>query len=366
MKILAVCRGAPGLGRVAPSLALAQTLRGADPASRALFATYAAGYAYLRAIGEDVIDLGAPDGLFIDSVAPQALHVLDLAERHAPDVVLVDGEFLLLPTLAHLRVPVVYLANPHDLIGPTNAFRRVNRLLLAHAAGIIISSLGCRRAHPLTDLVPGVGCIEVPPLVKSFPSGHGRPTGRLRVLVSTGGGSIGADPRFREATDAALRRVLAVLADRYAAGRIAAATVVLGADATPPLRPWPDWLTVIAQPIELTGQYTHHDVFVARAGRNTCAEAIYAGIPTVALPITADQHRGGEQRSNAEIARLAHTVIPVPDWRSGPFLGRALDDACDLAGHAERRTGVRGNDDAARFVANLVATIGDPHTLQHT
>ena len=135
MKVLAICRGAPGLGRVVPSLALIQALSAIVPVT-ARFASYQAGARYLAARGDDVTDLGAPDGLFIDSVSPQALRVVELAEQEAPELVLIDGEFFLPPALAHLDMPVVYLANPHDLTGEPNTFRRVNRLLLAHADAV--------------------------------------------------------------------------------------------------------------------------------------------------------------------------------------------------------------------------------------
>jgi len=37
------------------------------------FASYGAGARFLASLGETVVDLGEPDGLFIDSVAPQAI-----------------------------------------------------------------------------------------------------------------------------------------------------------------------------------------------------------------------------------------------------------------------------------------------------
>ena len=125
MKIVAICRGAPGLGRVTPSLALTQALAstGAGPVTTT-YASYGTGARYLTARGEDVVDLGTPDGLFIDPVAPQALQVLRLVDSTRPDLVVIDGEFLLPVTLAHAPMPVVYLANPHDLTGTQNTFRQ--------------------------------------------------------------------------------------------------------------------------------------------------------------------------------------------------------------------------------------------------
>jgi len=360
VRILAICRGAPGLGRVAPAYALVQTFRAAPTGAEALFATYAAGPAYLTALGEDVVDLGLPDGLFIDAVAPQALRVLELAEEFAPDLVLIDGEFYLPATMRHLGIPIAYLANPHDLLGEPNTFRRVNRLLLNHADAVVISSLTCPTARELPGLVPGTRCLEVPAIVKDLPVVHRPHPGPPRVLVSMGGGSLSADPRFREATDAALATLLAELDTLVTHRAVASATVVLGADVTLTLTCAPPWLTVTAHPTELTTLYPDHEVLVVRAGRNATAEARYAGIPTVLIPVTADRHRGGEQRHNAEVAAHAGNIFPAPDWHQPATLREALHQALAHAG-GSRRPGWRGNDSAARFLARLCRTVNDPH-----
>jgi hypothetical protein len=355
MKVFAICRGVPGLGRVVPSLALTQALATSVPVT-ARFASYQAGARYLAACGEDVIDLGALDGLFIDSVSPQALRVIELAEQDAPDLVLIDGEFFLPPALAHLDVPVVYLANPHDLNGEPSTFRRVNRLLLAHADGVLISSLSCAQPAFRPNLVPGTPCLEVPAITKDIPLDHYPADGPARVLVSAGGGSLRADPGFRAATDAAVACVLHVLAEQVTLGRVGTVTVVLGADAAldGSWRHQPGWLQVIAEPVEMADLYPHHELLIARAGRNATAEAAYCGIPAILLPVTADPHRGSEQASNA--AALAHLpgVFPAHDWRDAAVLQRILGRALSYARREPRMKGRRGNDSAAAFAIGLV------------
>ena len=192
VNIVAVCRGAPGLGRVVPALALTRTLAAVCGPGTVTFASYGAGAQFLASLGETVVDLGEPDGLFIDSVDPQALGVQDLVQDSAADLVLIDGEFFLPVTLAHLDVPVVYLANPHDLNGPPNAFRRVNRLLLSYCDAVLISSLGCPEPTPRPELIPGTVCLEVPALCQDIPLCYQPAAGAPRVLVTTGGGHCAA------------------------------------------------------------------------------------------------------------------------------------------------------------------------------
>ena len=354
MNIVAVCRGAPGLGRVAPALALTRTLAADAGEVTVTFASYGAGARFLASLGQAVTDLGSPDGLFIDSVAPQALHVADLAQD--ADLVVIDGEFFLPVTLAHLDVPVVYLANPHDLEGPPNAFRRVNRLLLGYCDAVIISSLACTGARPAPR--PGAGH-RVPGSarpVPGHPGGYEPAAGPPRVLVTTGGGSL-RSPQLRAETDQALERVLDVLAPLAAQGKVGSACVVPGADATMPARWAGDgaWLQVASGPVPLAALYSRHDLLITRAGRNTLAEAAYCGIPTVVLPVAADPHRAGEQQRQRRRRRGTCPSMFTPrDWHDRDGLRGTVLRALEAAARGVRSTGRRGNDDAAALVCELV------------
>jgi len=354
VKLLVVCRGGPGLGRVVPCYGLVQTLRTTCPTD-ALFASYGAGYAYLKHVGEQVMDLGPPANLFIDSVSAQAVEVERLASDVGAELILVDGEFFLPVTLAHLGVPVVYLANPHDLIGPPNAFRRVNRLLLAHCRAVVISTLSSAGVR-LVDVIPGVPCLEVPAITKLFPTSSPGGAGSPRALVSMGGGSVGVNPAFREATDQALHATIHALSGLAGERRISGATVVLGADGHYTASAGQEWLTVLRGPVELTALYATHDVFIARAGRNACAEALYCGIPSVFLPVTADPHRASEQANNAAAAAaLSSHVSAVPNWRDAASLRGAIEVAIQYGASRASRVSHRGNDDAASFILGFLA-----------
>lgn len=185
------------------------------------------------------------------------------------------------------------------------------------------------------------------------------------MLVSTGGGSLRADPGFRAATDAALAGVLDLLAEQVILGHVGKVTVVLGADARldGTWRHPPGWLQVIAEPVELTGMYPCHELLIARAGRNVTAEAAYCGIPAILIPVTADPHRGSEQASNA--VALAHLpgIFPALKWREAAALRQILGQALAYAQREPRVMGPRGNDSAAAFVAGLVSSTWARHPL---
>jgi UDP:flavonoid glycosyltransferase YjiC (YdhE family) len=352
VKILAVCRGVPGLGRVAPALALTGTLAAIRDAT-VTFASYAAGARFLASIGQQFTDLGSPDGLFIDSVAPQALHVLDLAQD--ADIIVIDGEFFLPVTLADLNAPVIYLANPHDLTGSRSTFRQVNRHLLSYCDAVIISSLACTEPTQRPDLVPGTLCLEVPALCQDIPAEYEPTAGAPRVLVTTGGGSL-RSPQLCAETDQALDRVLDVLAPLASEGRISTVRVVPGADTASPKR-WPGdraWLQVAPGPEPLTAQYSRYDLLITRAGRNTLAEAAYCGIPTIALPVAADPHRAAEQHDNTAAVAALPSVFTPSDWHERDALRDTVLRALKAAERGVRRTGRRGNAAAAAFITGLI------------
>ena len=150
--------------------------------------------------------------------------------------------------------------------------------------------------------------------------------------------------------------VLDALADFAVVGEVGPVCVVLGADATVP---YPGrgtgWLTVTDEPVELADLYPFHDLLIARAGRNTTAEAAYCGIPAVLMPITADPHRGSEQSDNAAQARRHPGLFPLPDWHDPVAVGQTLTQALAAARSGRRRTGRRGNASAAAFITRLLA-----------
>jgi len=360
VNIVAVCRGQPGLGRVVPAVALTQAIA-AEGTVTATFASYGAGARFLSGSGYCVVDLGSPDGLFIDSVAEQALRVVDLVQETDAGLVLIDGEFFLPVALAHLDVPVVYLANPHDLAGPANTFRRVNRRLLSYCDAVLISRLGCPAPAPRPDLISGTACLEVPALCRDIPLEFQQPSGPARVLVSTGGGSL-RSPQLRAETDRALDQVLDVLAPLAGHGHIGTVRVVLGADATAAAR-WHSrrpWLEITQGPAALADLYRCHDLLITRAGRNTLAEAAYCGIPTVVLPVAADPHRGGEQQDNAGAVAGLPAMFTPRDWHDSTALHDTVLLALEAARRGVRSTGRRGNEHAAAFVCGLVS--GDHHS----
>lgn len=358
MNIVAICRGAPGLGRVAPSLALTRTLAARHDRTTVMFASYEAGVRYLAKLGEQVADLGIPDGLFIDSVAPQALRVLEIIKDTRPDLVLIDGEFYLPLTLAHLSVPVVYLANPHDLGGKPNTFRRVNAQLLQYADAVLVSSLSCSAPALRPGLVPGTPCLEIPALSRDISRACEPCTGSPRVLITTGGGSLHSS-QLRTATDNALEEVLSGLDPLAESGQIGTVRVVLGTDATLHGK-WHrrQWLDLVTGPVALSDLYPRHDLLITRAGRNTLAEAAYCGIPTLALPVTADPHRAGEQAANAAAVAAHPGIFTLRHWDDPAQLRDTLDRALKVAVRGVRRTGRRGNDSAATFITNLIRGTG--------
>ena len=176
-----------------------------------------------------------------------------------------------------------------------------------------------------------------------------------RVLVTTGGGSLGS-PELRAETDLALKRVLDLLACLAAQGKVSTVLVVPGEDATVPSRRPGDsaWLRVASGPVPLTDLYARHDLLITRAGRNTLAEAACCGIPTVVLPITADPYRADEHHDNVgAVASLPGMFTPW-DWHDLDALLDSVQRALEGAARGVRSARRRGNAAAAAFACRLL------------
>lgn len=80
--------------------------------------------------------------------------------------------------------------------------------------------------------------------------------------------------------------------------------------------------------------------------------------------MTADRHRASEQADNATAVTAPH-LFPVTDWRQPQALREALGQAITQAARP-RQIGQRGNEDAARFLGNLLASHAGTRPRQGT
>ena len=305
-RIAWICRGAPGLGRVTPSVALERTCP-ISPRPASIFLSYLVGARHLRALGHECIDLGPPSGHAVDPLGSQGEIVVRELRRTAPALVVIDGEPQLIPLVRALGLPVAVLANPHDLFGEQNHFRLTTCALADLADVVLVGALEPSR-FPSRDngTMPRVHITS--PAVKPVVRQAGSSLRRPRVLVTLGGGSVNGGARFQETTNRVSTRILEALC-ALDSGALGSVTYAPGHDG-PAVVPWSEHVEVLNRHYDLVDRIASSDVVITRGGRNTIAESLSAGVGLIVVPLHDDPLRGSEQLANAEAAeRLGNATV---------------------------------------------------------
>ena len=189
--VLFLVRGAPGLGRVSPSIALHREWAGSDR-STYRFVSYLTGSWYLRSMGYPNEEIEPPSEYFIDPLSTSGKRCITVADDLSPELIVIDGEPYMAMILSMLGHRVIYLANPYDLAGHSDAFNLIHRGCLAGVAMVLVPTLEWAKfAEELSSLK---NVTVIPPLVRtpSVLKSARVLSEDLRVLVTVGGGSVRA------------------------------------------------------------------------------------------------------------------------------------------------------------------------------
>lgn len=315
-KLLLVCRGWPGLGRVIQSYCLFELVRALRPTSQGEFYSSGPGLAWLEEQEVLVKDLPTvPQQLSTMSYLLQApaVRLFQSIQKDPPSAIVVDGEPLIVPVLrTFYQGPIVAMLNPAEVIGRDEARAAAFLTFVETADAIICSALdaapGCTR-WPHAK----VPAFELAPLVRheflaakgAQTSGTRRRANPPRVVVVLGGGSM---------NDRAMQFATAEIASGIVAAAHALENVQFSVFSLDPSIQ--EMLGTRPRNIELHSSdrcakdICEAAVVVARAGRNTTAEILAVGVPTILIPSDTRNLRGREQRRNAELAsNIAETCL---------------------------------------------------------
>lgn len=307
-------RGAPGLGRVMPSVSLAQLCRQHAPDVDITFFTSRPVIPLVRRllparVGEFDFDSQQDPTTALFELRPVESLVLE-ASRRRPEVVVIDGYPALIPVLRSvLGCLVVALANAHDLENP--AYPAARRALMEgyHAAAHLVIVGELRVGWEIGESRAG-WTLRLPALVRQEvvrAMSQSQAGGAGGVVAVMGGGCRGA-PDMEELVLGVLAR-LDSLASLQPRPRWRA---FLGPSSGFDTSRWPH-LDTASDGSGCLGAMIDSEVMVARSGRNTLAEACALGLATVAItPVGADA-RSREQVSQAELAgRLSPRIAGLP------------------------------------------------------
>lgn len=322
MRVIGIFRGFPGLGRVVSGAGILKELQ--NSGHDVIAYTYMAGRAVLQdyQISLLVDDMPTEEDIFSIGINPVGVigpKIIDVIVNENPDIVIIDGEPLLLSLLSKIIPPkkIVALLNPSDYLN-NNVPRSTNIFFssLYQKAGTVIihgidnslvkdENLDCNEVSKIrflnTIIRPEILCLNRNLLYKSVET----------VGVILGGGAYNASANFFNSTIDIGQIVFSLAKER------------------------PDVLVSVfcnderiscrlkdcinRQNIRIYNEYVppsaiyENDFFIVRGGRNTISELLYLNKRGIVFT-TKDLHRHGEQGQNAISAeRISKGFIKYMD-----------------------------------------------------
>ena len=313
MKIFGIFRGFPGLGRVVAGAGILKelSLRGHDVRA----------YSYLQ--GKNILDeyklrtiiSEQPDERHImiiglNPISRESGKLIDEILKENPDLVIVDGEPLLISTLSMVfpREKILSLLNPSDIENKslplsTIKFYRSHYLSAAHAFvhGVSIENYS-KIAKEYSCKIQSVQTILRPEILNLSKINRGD-----YVVGILGGGSKMVSKNFFNSTISMAKNIISLahyLTDKN--------FIIYCNDS----EVYTTLKKFLPKNLELVGDYTppeiiysKADVVLCRAGRNTVSELLFLKIPAL-LYSTAGDFRSSEQDKNIEdVCTLSQGLI---------------------------------------------------------
>lgn len=301
MKALGIFRGFPGLGRVVSGIALMETLRDKFMWEIEMI-SYLQGNAYLRSKGYIVQqEVSSFDycsiGLLPTNKMGEFIH--NHIRTVHPDVVLIDGEPLILQSLriSYPKLKIIALLNPSDVNNPLNnkeAMDFFNEMYTKADLAIVHGIQAVKTKYSYESLI-SVNTILRPEVlnISNFPIGH--------IYCVLGGGTVNVDDAFTNTTLTIAKHYLSI-AKRFPTYKMH--IVCSNYDIYHAVSKMNDTNEVILHdevlsPAEI---YSNANLIITRSGRNSLSELAYLGIPAISF-VSGCSYRIAEQKQN--IANLS-------------------------------------------------------------
>lgn len=298
MKIVGILRGFPGLGRVVSGVETLRLFKEFHNADIQIF-TYLQGFEYCKEVfkTQDIYSEQDVSSIGIIPVSQSGELIIDEIENINPDIILIDGEPLLLTTIK-LRFPsikIITLLNPFDVENPHNK---------------LSSQLFFKDCYAKADfaIVHGIWQIEKPKeFMNNFYSVHTILRSEIlrinpnydsnKMVCILGGGSVKGSPSFFQNTIEIAKKAF-LIAKKFSNFQIdifcSCEDVFKEVNKLNESYKNVYIHRKLKSPQEM---YSDAKLVLARAGRNTISELLYLKIPSL-LFATSCNIRGSEQSRN--------------------------------------------------------------------
>ena len=300
MKIAGIFRGFPGLGRVVSGVELITHFKDHYNADIRAF-SYLQGEKYLNQKGftsNHTVSEHDYSSIGIIPVSAYGEYIFNQIEDFDPDIVIIDGEPLLLQSLrvVYPNLKIIALLNPFDVHNPYNQ----------SSSSLIFNDMYSKAN---LAIVHGFWRLEKPDKYNEFVSLNTiirkevlsiKPTfSKNKICCILGGGTVNSKIEFQEKSIAIAYKCvqLADVFNDFEIYAFCSNNQIYNEIIKNKIRS----NTFIHANIQDCNQYySDSKLIIARAGRNTISEVLYLGIPTIVIP-TGCKFRSKEQKTNAEI-----------------------------------------------------------------
>ena len=356
MRIYGIFRGFPGLGRVVSGISIMSSL--IDGGHEVKAYSYLSGFQAIKDHGIGLLIEEQPSDLQIMPIGLNPVgciceELIRIICTDKPDLVIIDGEPLLVSTLAMVypKERILALLNPADLNNPSNAVSSMaffqNHYLSAGSAivhginkdGIIIpdEKQGCHVLRTNTILRQEIFETE---------SGDGK-----EIIAILGGGTQNASDSFWSSTIDMAQRVVEsalILKDECFSIYCNDPGIAEGLEnyLCPPN------VRIVSEYETPQKMYSSAKIVLCRAGRNTISEILYLNLPAILMASNGD-FRSSEQENNTEQACLLRPgkILKSNKGESAKQLAEKIEMA--ISADKNDYVFVPGNDEAMRYIAQI-------------
>lgn len=354
MKIAGIFRGFPGLGRVVSGVELITHFKDHYNADIRVF-SYLQGEAYLNQKGfttNHCVSEHDYSSIGIIPVSAYGEFIFSQIEEFKPDIVIIDGEPLLLQSLrvVYPNLKIVALLNPFDVHNPYN-----------QASSSLIFNDMYSKAN--LAIVHGFWKIEKPNMYNQFESINTiirkevlsiKPTfSKNKICCILGGGTVNSKKEFQQKSIAIAKKCILIAEEFkefelhvFCSNKEIYYELIKG---------------IVPQNVSIHGKikncmdyYSDSKLIIARAGRNTISEVLYLGIPTIVIP-TGCKFRSKEQRTNAEIVETisSNKIINIDEGIDADELKSQCENLLKIDNHIFTNW-IPGNNIAIEQICNLI------------
>lgn len=300
MKILGIFRGFPGLGRVVAGVSLLEDLRDRH-GHEVKFISYLQGKKYLEDKGYHTLpEVGNADYCSIGILPTNkfAVHIFDSIKSFSPDLIVIDGEPLMLHSIkiSFPDIKTVALLNPSDVDNPRNDMEAMAYFNELYAKADIAIVHGLRKiCFPSSYNYSIERFFSVNTIVRNeLITLKNKP--RKDIYCVLGGGTINVSTQFEETTLRIAQKVInsADALEEYVIHIVCASRNIFDAIAH-----WNVPSNVILHDglISASDYYKNASLIITRAGRNTTSELAFLCIPAITC-VAGDMYRIDEQVQN--------------------------------------------------------------------